>query len=1506
MRKLTTLCLTFLIGLATMMAATPERVARVPKVRMSNSGLRAVSMPTRQNHAKSVLPTIGTEAQTAFAARMANGPMKAGPTGSTVYGWLGYSTKSTSPTGFCEIFADGTYAGPQYDNDYAVTAAYIRKGKVNVFARMEFLGMTLFNGIMEYDMQGKLLNTINLTTSDHTQDVLTVAYDPAADKLYGYTLNANGDAYMFFSAPGSNPASFTAIPTTETCTAMTWDAVHGKLIGINLGNKLMEIDPATGATKTLAYAPVESEFISGLCYSPIDGCYLWNANTTYDGSDKSYFYKISYPDYTFTKVYEYQYTEQFISFMCTDTRDIDPKAPAAPLIDNVVLGTEEPQALIYYTIPTTTFDGATVTERFDYVCEVDGKEYTSGTVAPGNGGNPFMINYVDISEGKHIFTLKLSLKGKMGPEASRELYVGYDTPLTPQNVQLTPEGISWEAVTQGVNNGVIDLDNLTYRVSVDGKEVARDVKGTKYDYTLPEGELALHRASVVAVNHDHVSEAGLSNGMVAGKPLSLPQTIVPTEDQFQLCSTIDANNDGRSFMYNHDNNGDETFCYIYAAGTPADDYAVLPCMNFDNASAIYRVSLDAACSDDMAPEAFEVYVGTAPTKEAMTQCVIERTVVPHTSYARYDALFRVPAAGNYYVAVRAVSDPDRYYLFVRNVTVEKTDIAPGAPAAATEIQATPMAQGQLKATVEFKMPATTIDGNTIAASENLKATVSTTAGSADVTGTPGKKVSVEVPTVQGDNIVNITVSSSKGPGATARASVFTGVDRPDVVTNLRMDASEDNMTLHMTWEPPTTGVNGGYCAPTGLSYYLCTYENGSWNIGDKIGIDILSFDIRLQANAKQTLYRYGILAENEAGRGDYLSTAVCVGGKPYDMPFAESFADQSYKYGPIVIMKPDETYTGQWNIVDPSALGPQFAYPGLEHALACYNEADGPGKALVGVSKVSTEGSTSASFQLTFYYGLGADIEVLAATYGDEEPQSIGKISDLNQANLSMGYNDVNFVLPEKFQNRKWVQFYLRAIMENDEQVAIIPQYKVIEQKAHDLAVTIEGPSCIYIDREATATAVITNAGTQSADMRSGKWTIATKEGRQIAVEAVPAANTTLAPGESTKISYKFTPDAEYGQYARISYAFDTEDDKADNDKAEYVLWLEVSKEPVIVDLHATDSGDDFIDLAWTEPKIGFAMESFENETPDVQLPATIGKFKNIDGDDMYTYGMEGIPGSFPKGAFTVWSAQKVNSILGQTAIYAGHGDKFLIAFSPAESSTGNGVDDADDWLISPAVEGGSQISFAVAAISAEFVETIEVLYSTTDDDTNSFKLLDTYDISDPYWKVLAATLPEDARYFAIRYVSNDKYAVLIDMINYVPEGETVSVLGYEIIRDGNVIAPNSNSKGRYRDATITDRDAIYAYNIVPLLSDGTRGKISNTAYLQASGVNEVTGQTTLLYTTAGTIHAVGFKGCRLAVYTTDGKMIASLHATEHDTIEVPAGIYMVKAGNETYKVIVR
>ena len=145
---------------------------------------------------------------------------------------------------------------------------------------------------------------------------------------------------------------------------------------------------------------------------------------------------------------------------------------------------------------------------------------------------------------------------------------------------------------------------------------------------------------------------------------------------------------------------------------------------------------------------------------------------------------------------------------------------------------------------------------------------------------------------------------------------------------------------------------------------------------------------------------------------------------------------------------------------------------------------------------------------------------------------------------------------------------------------------------------------------------------------------------------------------------------------------------------------------------------------------------------------------------------------------------------MGQTAIYAGHGDKFLIAFSPAESSTGNGVDDADDWLISPAVEGGSQISFAVAAISAEFVETIEVLYSTTDDDTNSFKLLDTYDISDPYWKVLAATLPEDARYFAIRYVSNDKYAVLIDMSKYVPEGETVSEIGYEIIRDCKVIEP--------------------------------------------------------------------------------------------------------------------
>ena len=102
----------------------------------------------------------------------------------------------------------------------------------------------------------------------------------------------------------------------------------------------------------------------------------------------------------------------------------------------------------------------------------------------------------------------------------------------------------------------------------------------------------------------------------------------------------------------------------------------------------------------------------------------------------------------------------------------------------------------------------------------------------------------------------------------------------------------------------------------------------------------------------------------------------------------------------------------------------------------------------------------------------------------------------------------------------------------------------------------------------------------------------------------------------------------------------------------------------------------------------------------------------------------------------------------------------------------------ADSWLISPELSGNAQtITFWARVFSTytDYIpETFEVLYSTTDiDRTNfansvdNFTLAQSYSSSTTTWTQYSVDLPADAKYFAIRHTSNDKYGIMVDDVTY-------------------------------------------------------------------------------------------------------------------------------------------
>lgn len=132
---------------------------------------------------------------------------------------------------------------------------------------------------------------------------------------------------------------------------------------------------------------------------------------------------------------------------------------------------------------------------------------------------------------------------------------------------------------------------------------------------------------------------------------------------------IDANNDKNTWFYANGRMG-----YDYCANK-ADDWLITPPIALEEGKG-YVFTLDARSFASMYPERFEVKYGTEPTAEGMTNMLIEPTEVASDTMAPFSGKFSITEAGNYYIGIHAISDPDEFTLYITNLSlVEDEDFS---------------------------------------------------------------------------------------------------------------------------------------------------------------------------------------------------------------------------------------------------------------------------------------------------------------------------------------------------------------------------------------------------------------------------------------------------------------------------------------------------------------------------------------------------------------------------------------------------------------------------------------------------------------------------------------------------------------------------------------------------------------------------------------------------------------------------------------------------------------
>lgn len=700
---------------------------------------------------------------------------------------------------------------------------------------------------------------------------------------------------------------------------------------------------------------------------------------------------------------------------------------------------------IRFKMPKALNDGTEIDERdyLEYNVYVDGVLYESGGCEPGD---TVSTTFVDLTDGLHVFSVEAIFDGVTSAKARTKLYIGNDIPMAPENVHLTMTTLTWDPVTTGINGGFVDASKMKYEVYLDG-DMVESTSDTSLEIELPEGDLAPYAYDVYAVCNGMESTPAKSNTIVFGDPMEMPVYLAPDIEEDYLFTVFDANKDESTWhMRDHWKYG-YFYSYYNDPVNEGDDWLFLPPVNFDEATATYYFSLASALGISVCSEEyFEVWVGNQPVPESMTQKIVEKTAPKSEEFEATEVYFTVPAAGTYYIGIKALSAPNQRYLNVKDFKVEKTQIADNAPAYCDNVRAQGAPGGALEATVTFNLPTHSIDGNAIPGSETLTATV-TGASEVQVSGKPGQEVSATVTTVEGMNEISIVCALSTGEkGYTTKIQVYTGKDAPGEVAITGYTVSEDGKSITLNWARPENGLNGSPLpADLPLQYSLMFFNGKVWAIfPDDLGVDTNSYtytytpDIEDGEEDIPRLFQLRILAINEDyGTSPYDSDNFIEVqlGTPYSAPVADDFKDGAVGTSPLAGSLLTTYAQVGYGIANPADKGDIYSSENPFAMIGTSAEAGATGR--LNLPNFETGSFEKYTVKMVIWTGENAASTSLVARCSGSEDIVIGEIP------AGQGWQEVSFELPESLMNKAWVSLYLDSEFATTAQYFMLAGYDI-------------------------------------------------------------------------------------------------------------------------------------------------------------------------------------------------------------------------------------------------------------------------------------------------------------------------------------------------------------------------------------------------------------------------------------------------------------------------------
>ncbi|MDO4319251.1 MAG: choice-of-anchor J domain-containing protein [Bacteroidales bacterium] len=955
-------------------------------------------------------------------------------------------------------------------------------------------------------------------------------------------------------------------------------------------------------------------------------------------------------------------------------------------------------------------------------------------------------------------------------------------------------------------------------------------------------------------------------------------------DNFKI---IDVNDDGNTWRWY----GGDIFVHSNDGGRiSTDDWLISPALELE-AGKTYALSFYMWTENKYA-ESVEIFFGTAPTIEAMTETLLPKTEFLIKKADRELTVLNITPAksGTYYVGWHGCSAPNRHNLHLDDIRVAAGEKV-SAPMAMADFKAVADRTGLSKAVLEGTMPVKAFDGSALTGKLDVELTrdgkaLTTVKGLA-----PGARLSfTDDGLATGEHEWTAIVIGRDGRSNASTSHDYVGPSAPLRPAEVSMVETSTTGRVNISWTPVLYDEKGKQLADGMITYTVVEDEHVMAE-----GLTKTNFTSQIRrATDPQEFISVGVYAMTAAGESDLTESALVPVGRAYALPWVESFANAENENSVWAIQNLRGSGYGQWKgVMDSAGIPSQDGDNGL---VAAFTPYEGDCTRLIS-GKIDLKGADAPVLQAYYYNIEGGTntVELQVREFGKADFETVARHTNDGSESWT------RMIAPLENYIGKTVQFALQTTMGN-QYYSVFDNLRLFNLKGVDLeASAIAAPSVGRVGDNIKITVDVVNNG---SDDVNGFTVVLYRDGEQVAVSA--PANIDLLGSACIEftdcISTLHSETSTY--YATIECAGDADNTNNTTRNAEVRVDLPLYPSPA--DLEATKSGAD-VTLVWSRPDVSSAPVAAHTEDFEDYRSGTISDFGDwtlIDGDLSETYGIEDVEFEhmLQPMAYMIFDYTWQGTESYPEGFRPHSGNKYAVCMAAY-------YDTNDDWLISPELSGEAhRVTFYARSFMSSYRESFEFMVSSTGTDPDDFRRVG-YDSGVPArWTAYGFDVPAGTKYFAIHCNSDDQFMFMIDDISFTPAGMETTILehkGYNVYRNGVKVNASAVSGETFTDRAVPDGDHRY---LVTALYDRGESVPSNDAYINMSGIADITLDGVTVSSADGCIVIDGAKGMPVAVVTPAGQAVLTDGCVDADRLAIPVtdGIYVVNVGGKACKVVVK